>query len=112
VLDDAGRLTWDEVTPLPHDAELIFLGLGEDAPRFAPLRKLPPGQPAWSVWKLLGLMAPADAAIWGTARSLIEWHNRHRYCSNCGTPSELFAPAGVAAARLAPPNISRASIRW
>jgi NAD+ diphosphatase len=36
------------------------------------------------------MMQPADAALWGTARSLIEWHNRHGFCSNCGTASTLF----------------------
>jgi NAD+ diphosphatase len=25
-------------------------------------------------------MRREDAALWGTARSLIEWHNRHRFC--------------------------------
>jgi NAD+ diphosphatase len=35
-------------------------------------------------------MQPEDAALWGTARSLIEWHNRHRFCSNCGTATALF----------------------
>jgi NAD+ diphosphatase len=42
------------------------------------------------VWKLLGILSHADAALWGTARSLIDWHNRHRFCSACGSPSELF----------------------
>jgi NAD+ diphosphatase len=89
VLDAAGRLAWGELDALGQD-ELIFLGLDQNQPRFAPLRKQPPGQPAWSVWKLLGIMSNADAALWGTARSLIDWHNRHRFCSACGSPSELF----------------------
>ncbi len=90
VLDEAGRLGWDGLDQLPPEAELIFLGLDGARPLFAPLRKLPTGQRAWSVFRLLGLMSNADAALWGTARALIEWHNRHRFCSNCGAASELF----------------------
>jgi NAD+ diphosphatase len=90
VLDEAGRLTWDSLGQLAPDAELIFLGLAGHRPLFAPLRRLPPGQGAWTVFRLLAIMSNADAASWGTARGLIEWHNRHRFCSNCGSPSELF----------------------
>ncbi len=90
VLDGEGRLGWDGMDQLAPDAELIFLGLNGATPLFAPLRRLPTGQRAWSVFKLLSLMSNADAALWGTARSLIEWHNRHRFCSNCGVQSELF----------------------
>ena len=28
--------------------------------------------------------------LWGAARSLIEWHNRHRFCPNCGSATVLF----------------------
>jgi NAD+ diphosphatase len=35
-------------------------------------------------------MAAEDAAMWGMARSVIAWHARHRFCSNCGTPTEPF----------------------
>ena len=90
VLDESGRLAWDGMDALAHDAEPIFLGLQDGQPRFAPLRKLAAGQRAWSVFKLLAIMSNADAALWGIARSLIEWHNRHRFCSNCGAASETF----------------------
>ena len=45
---------------------------------------------AWSVFRLLALMSPRDAAIWGAARSLNEWHNRHRFCGICGSGTDLF----------------------
>lgn len=32
-----------------------------------------------------------DAAIAATARSLFEWHRRHRFCSVCGQPSQIVA---------------------
>ena len=90
VLDDGGRLSWDRLDERPRNAALVFLGLDGGRPLFAPLCKLPAGKPAWSVFRLLAIMSAADAALWGTARALIEWHNRHLFCSNCGSPSELF----------------------
>ncbi|TMJ20125.1 MAG: NAD(+) diphosphatase [Alphaproteobacteria bacterium] len=81
VLDEEGRLAWG---PL-EEGELLFLGLDEGAPLFAPLlREAPIGQRAWGVFRLLSMMSPRDAAIWGAARSLNEWHGRHRFCGICG----------------------------
>jgi NAD+ diphosphatase len=42
------------------------------------------------VFRLIEMMAPEDAALWGTARSLIAWHGRHGFCANCGAASEPF----------------------
>ncbi|QPQ54811.1 NAD(+) diphosphatase [Allosphingosinicella flava] len=88
VLDEAGRLVWDA---LSHDADLLFLGLDGDAPVFAPLVAIadaaarPP-----ALFQMLGEMAPEDAALWGVARSLINWHGRHGFCANCGSPTVPF----------------------
>jgi NAD+ diphosphatase len=89
VLDEEGRLLW---SPLEEaEADLIFLGLEGDVPLFAPLVRLETlGQRAWSVFRLLGLMSDRDAAIWGAARSLIEWHNRHGFCGVCGAATAPF----------------------
>jgi NAD+ diphosphatase len=88
LLDEAGRLVWTSCADAGTD--LIFLGLQDGAPLFAPLPEVEPGQRAWSVFQLLGMMSPEDAAAWGAARSLIEWHNRHGFCSNCGAPTIVF----------------------
>jgi NAD+ diphosphatase len=42
------------------------------------------------VFRLLSMMSPKDAAIWGAARSVNEWHNRHRFCGICGTETGVF----------------------
>ena len=90
-LDEAGRLAWGSLAELEEQSELIFLGLEGEAPLFAPLPRLSAGgQRAWSVFRLIESMAPEDAALWGTARSLIEWHNRHRFCGVCGAETRLF----------------------
>ncbi|HEX8124024.1 MAG TPA: NAD(+) diphosphatase [Allosphingosinicella sp.] len=86
-LDEEGRLGWD---PVAGTEDRIFLGLRGGVPLFAPLVRTEPGQRAWSVFTLLNRMAGEDAAVWGTARSLNEWHNRHRFCGNCGSPTAPF----------------------
>lgn len=88
VLDEAGRLLWE---PLGAADETLFLGLEEGRPLFAPLVRMEQlGQRAWSVFRLLALMSAKDAAIWGAARSLNEWHNRHGFCSVCGHATAPF----------------------
>ena len=91
ILDAEGRLLWQAAGETEAEADLIFLGFEEKAPLFAPLVRVEAlGKRAWGVFGLLGQMIPSDAAIWGTARSLIEWHNRHRFCGICGSPTALF----------------------
>jgi NAD+ diphosphatase len=36
-----------------------------------------------------GLVPPSDQAILAQARSLLLWHQRHGFCSNCGTKTEM-----------------------
>jgi NAD+ diphosphatase len=86
-LDEDGRLGWGDMLEVE---EHIFLGLRGGAPLFAPLIRTEPGQRAWSVFALLNRMAGEDTAVWGTARSLIEWHNRHLFCGACGSPTGAF----------------------
>ena len=88
VLDDEGALHWTAVEAVE---ETIFLGLEGDAPLFAPLVQTQAfGQRAWNLFKLLGMMSPRDAAIYGAARSLNEWHNRRRFCGVCGSATASF----------------------
>jgi NAD+ diphosphatase len=89
VLDEEGRLAWGPLDGAAGD--YLFLGLDEGAPLFAPLVRMQAlGQRAWSVFRLLSMMSARDAAIWGAARSLNEWHNRHGFCGICGTATGIF----------------------
>ena len=90
VLGEDGRLAWGRLAELAEDTDHIFLGLQGEAPLFAPLVEVETGQRAWGVFRLMALMSAEDLAVWGTARSLIEWHNRHRFCANCGTATRPF----------------------
>lgn len=87
-IGEDGQLHW---LPVPADMaldKLIFLGLSEARPLFAPIRR--PEANARSLFGAIGAMKPEDAALWGMARSLNEWHGRHGFCSNCGTASDAF----------------------
>jgi NAD+ diphosphatase len=70
-------------------AELIFLGMDGETALFAPLVAKPGGR-AWSVFALLNRMRPEEAAIWGAARSLNEWHARHVFCGTCGNATRAY----------------------
>jgi NAD+ diphosphatase len=89
-IDEEGRLLWDRPSLAQGEAELIFLGLKDEIPLFVRLVPVELGQPAWSVFPLLNRMAAEDAAIWGAARSLLEWHGRHAFCGRCGNATRAF----------------------
>jgi NAD+ diphosphatase len=90
VLDESGRMLWSPLEDPERSGDLLFLGLEDGAPRFAPLPSIEAGQRAWSVFKVIGAMAPEEASVWATARGLIEWHNRNRFCANCGAATIFF----------------------
>jgi NAD+ diphosphatase len=33
------------------------------------------------------LLTPEEAALYGGARSLVDWHGRHPFCARCGAPT-------------------------
>lgn len=89
---DDGVLAWGSLADAPEDAELVLLGLRDGRPHFAlvstggaPVAARSPG-----VWRALSLLPAGEAAIYGTALSLIGWHNTHRYCGRCGAETVLF----------------------
>jgi NAD+ diphosphatase len=90
-----GLLVWGSMAECPDGAELLFLGLDGEAPCFAPLIENRPGagQRAYAVWRYLDIMPPEEASTYAAARSLIEWHRGHLFCSRCGTRSNV-AKAG------------------
>jgi|TARA_R100000501_G_scaffold5804_1_gene12837 NAD+ diphosphatase len=101
-----GALLWIDRAQIPADALEVFLGLEDGAPRFAialPARvteSLTSGNPAAEAQDARGaaMTLPADqAAIVAHGRSLIDWHQRHGFCANCGAPTNI-AKAGYARA--------------
>lgn len=81
-LDGEGRLVWQGVTD-----PSLFLGLDCDVPCFSPI-----GAEAGDLRAQFGALAHLSAAhapIFAAAVSLSAWHRRHRFCANCGLPSDL-----------------------
>ena len=92
VISPDGALEWGTLADAGPDSELVFLGLAggkgcfaEVAPRL--IGSVAPANPR--VWAAMGSLAPEELAIYGAARSLVDWHARHRYCARCGNPTVL-----------------------
>jgi NAD+ diphosphatase len=86
-----GGLVWQSIAEIEVDVELILLGIADDKPHFVPLVSASGDafrSPA--IFRALSILPAEDAAIYGTARSLIDWHNSHRYCGKCGGSTKLF----------------------
>lgn len=91
LLASEGGLLWHSFAEIAQDAELILLGIADGKPHFVPLVDAKGDafrSPA--IWRALSLLSAEDAAIYGTARSLIEWHNNHKFCGRCGHGTVLF----------------------
>jgi len=90
LLDAQGRLQWDRLDSAPEGVELVFLGLMDGYGCFAAVPEKGNDLPAYlqrPAWNQISLMGDADLSIYGGARSLVDWHARHRFCAVCGRPS-------------------------
>jgi NAD+ diphosphatase len=89
-VDAQGSLGWGPAAD--HGGEdLIFLGLSQERPLFAPLPRLAAAQhDPRALFGLIERLRAEDAAIWGTAISLVQWHNRHLFCGVCGSATVPF----------------------
>ena len=91
-IDDAGRLAWGTLADAPDDAELVFLGLDEGRACFAAVPPRGDASPRMAnpqLWSLMASLAPEDLALYGGARSVVDWHARHRFCAACGEATTL-----------------------
>ncbi|WP_343040097.1 NAD(+) diphosphatase [Parasphingorhabdus halotolerans] len=89
VFDMDGSLSWGAVIDASPDNDLLLLGIDGDVPHFAELTGAGDAGPAANpaLWQMLGNLRPNEAAIYATARSLVDWHARHRFCAQCGNPT-------------------------
>lgn len=91
-LDDMGRLAWGTLADAAEDAELCFLGLDEGKACFAAVPPRGDASPRMAnpqLWSLMATLQPDDLALYGGARSLVDWHARHRFCAQCGGDTKL-----------------------
>lgn len=89
--DGQGRLVWSSLADAAPDAELVFLGMEDGKPRFAalPSDDVAVDARSRSCWRILPFLSEDQVALYGGARSLIDWHARHRFCANCGHPTQI-----------------------
>jgi NAD+ diphosphatase len=88
---------------LPGHHEQVFLGTLRDRPVIATLAapeaaELFQSDPAFEVTDLRsiavrGLVPAEELGILAMAKSMLDWHARHRFCANCGAPTDA-AQAG------------------
>jgi len=74
----------------PPSEEAVFLGIAGDTPFFADdVSGAEPdeGRPA-GLREAATELSPDEAALAAYAGSLLAWHRRHRFCANCGAPTE------------------------
>jgi NAD+ diphosphatase len=70
----------------------IFLGVEGDVAVFAIEIEHAPEGGTFEEMRPLALVLPhAEAAIAGAAKSLLEWHRRHGFCSVCGHATDVAA---------------------
>lgn len=85
-VDADGGLLWGSLADAQPHGELVFLGLDEEGGGcFAAVPdggSAAPGNPR--LWMILSTLPATELATYGTARSLVNWHARHRFCAVCG----------------------------
>ena len=100
---DKLALDWQPVAPwrepIERGATLIFLGIGDGCPYFAidadAAEIAGADREPIDARNLAPLLAGGEAAILAEARSLIDWHARHRFCAQCGSPTRVESAGWV-----------------
>jgi NAD+ diphosphatase len=91
--------TLAQARALGRTAEMVFLGLIESAPRFAVALEPVDAEALKSRGDLMitdlrtiairGLVEADHLPPLAEGKALLTWHMRHRFCSNCGAPSNV-----------------------
>ncbi len=90
VIDADSRLSWGTLADADPEAELVFLGLNDGHGCFAAVPMAGSTAPANPrMWQAMATLAPDELATYGGARSMVDWHARHRFCARCGSPTSL-----------------------
>ena len=92
VIDEMGALVWGTLADADEQAELVFLGELDGVPRFAAVPEQGATGQAYSnptIWRAMAMLSPDELALYGGARSLVDWHARHRFCARCGSTTKL-----------------------
>lgn len=91
-IDGDGHLVWGSLADAAADSDLVLLGLAQGKACFAEVPANLAGSAAPAnprLWAAISALGGAELATYGTARALVDWHARHRYCARCGTATVL-----------------------
>jgi NAD+ diphosphatase len=96
VLSEEGTLSWGSLAEADEAADLLLLGLIDGRAHFAALDYAMPDAATRSmaIFRALDLLPPEEASTYAAARSLIDWHLRHRFCARCGSGDTAIHRAG------------------
>jgi NAD+ diphosphatase len=90
VVSPEGELTWGTLVDVDPQSDLVFLGLSGDRGCFAEVPAAGSTAPANPrLWQALASLSGEELATYGAARSMIDWHARHKFCARCGTPTRI-----------------------
>ncbi len=88
-----GSLAWGTLADADPASDLALLGLDTGGKAcFVEIAATTTGSTAHAnprLWQAMASLSPQDLAIYGAARSLVDWHARHRFCARCGSASQL-----------------------
>ena len=101
------------VDELPDGLELVLLGVdGDGHAVFAadPGDELPGERRG--LRDLAPVLSQAEGGMVAHAVGLLNWHRRHRFCANCGAPTEAREAGHIACARRAAPQDHPTTDRW
>jgi NAD+ diphosphatase len=92
VISPEGSLEWGTLADAAAESELVFLGLLDGKGCFA---EVPPSlggstaPPNPRLWAAMATFEAHELATYGGARSLVDWHARHRFCARCGSATVI-----------------------
>ena len=81
-IGEDGLLEWRDIS-----APELFLGLDGEEPRFTAIPASVEGSRA--AFGVMANLAAEEAPVFAAALSLEGWHGRHRFCANCGAPTQV-----------------------
>jgi NAD+ diphosphatase len=90
VISPDSTLEWGSLAEASPDAELVFIGrYGEQACFAAVPQSGSTGAFSPGMWQAMATLGEDDLATYGGARSMVDWHARHRFCARCSHPTVL-----------------------
>ena len=90
VITPDGALSWGTLLDAGEASDLVFLGLSGSNGCFAEVPEAgSTAPPNPRLWQALASLSGEELATYGAARSMIDWHARHRHCARCGEPTRI-----------------------